>query len=37
MANWEVMIKPYPRYQDLLLKRGRFVFAGSSWPGSPAE
>lgn len=24
MANWEVMIKPYPRYQDLLLKRGRF-------------
>ncbi|MGB9613458.1 MAG: glycoside hydrolase family 57 protein, partial [Candidatus Margulisiibacteriota bacterium] len=25
MANWENMIKPYPRYLDLLLKRGRFV------------
>jgi len=25
MANWETMIKPYPRYNDLLLKRGRFV------------
>lgn len=25
MANWDVMIKPYPRYHDLLLKRGRFV------------
>ena len=24
MVNWEVMIKPYKRYQDLLLKRGRF-------------
>jgi len=24
-ANWEVMIKPYPRYHDLLLKRGRFA------------
>ena len=25
MANWDTMIKPYPRYADLLLKRGRFV------------
>ena len=25
MANWDNMVKPYPRYQDLLLKRGRFV------------
>ncbi|MDI6731174.1 MAG: glycoside hydrolase family 57 protein [Candidatus Margulisbacteria bacterium] len=25
MANWENMIKPYPRYLDLLMKRGRFV------------
>ncbi|MCX5749133.1 MAG: glycoside hydrolase family 57 protein [Candidatus Saganbacteria bacterium] len=25
MANWDTMIKPYPRYNDLLLKRGRFV------------
>ncbi|HVN67375.1 MAG TPA: glycoside hydrolase family 57 protein, partial [Candidatus Sulfotelmatobacter sp.] len=25
MANWDIMIAPYPRYQDLLLKRGRFV------------
>ncbi len=25
LANWETMIKPYPRYNDLLLKRGRFV------------
>jgi len=25
MANWETMIKPYRRYHDLLLKRGRFV------------
>ncbi|MBN3033916.1 MAG: glycoside hydrolase [Candidatus Saganbacteria bacterium] len=25
MANWDNMIAPYPRYQDLLLKRGRFV------------
>lgn len=25
MANWDNMIKPYPRYHDLLLKRGRFV------------
>jgi len=24
MCNWEVMIKPYRRFQDLLLKRGRF-------------
>jgi alpha-amylase/alpha-mannosidase (GH57 family) len=29
MANWDNMVKPYPRYQDLLLKRGRFI--------SPAE
>ena len=29
MANWDNMVHPYPRYQDLLLKRGRFV--------SPAE
>jgi alpha-amylase/alpha-mannosidase (GH57 family) len=29
MANWENMIKPYRRYHDLLIKRGRFV--------SPAE
>lgn len=29
MANPDTMIKPYPRYQDLLLKRGRFA--------SPAE
>src|SRR3989339_1142029 len=25
MANWETMIKPYPRYHELLLKRGRFI------------
>ena len=25
MANWDNMIKPYPRYYDLLLKRGRFI------------
>ncbi|MFA5839583.1 MAG: glycoside hydrolase family 57 protein [Candidatus Margulisiibacteriota bacterium] len=25
MANWENMVKPYPRYHDLLMKRGRFV------------
>jgi alpha-amylase/alpha-mannosidase (GH57 family) len=25
MANWDNMIKPYERYHDLLLKRGRFV------------
>ncbi len=25
MCNWETMIKPYERYQALLLKRGRFV------------
>ncbi|MEK7376635.1 MAG: glycoside hydrolase family 57 protein, partial [Candidatus Margulisiibacteriota bacterium] len=25
MANWNTMIQPYPRYADLLLKRGRFV------------
>jgi alpha-amylase/alpha-mannosidase (GH57 family) len=25
MANWDIMINPYQRYQDLLLKRGRFV------------
>ncbi|MFH1390019.1 MAG: glycoside hydrolase family 57 protein [Candidatus Margulisiibacteriota bacterium] len=25
MANWETMVNPYPRYRDLLLKRGRFV------------
>lgn len=25
LANWDTMIKPYPRYNDLLLKRGRFV------------
>ncbi|MFA5097911.1 MAG: glycoside hydrolase, partial [Candidatus Margulisiibacteriota bacterium] len=25
MANWDTMVKPYPRYADLLLKRGRFV------------
>ncbi|MFH1387670.1 MAG: glycoside hydrolase family 57 protein [bacterium] len=29
LANWDIMIHPYPRYQDLLLKRGRFI--------SPAE
>ncbi|MDD5593328.1 MAG: glycoside hydrolase family 57 protein [Candidatus Margulisbacteria bacterium] len=29
MANWDNMVNPYPRYHDLLLKRGRFV--------SPAE
>ncbi|MDD4179634.1 MAG: glycoside hydrolase family 57 protein [Candidatus Margulisbacteria bacterium] len=29
MANWDIMIQPYPRYHDLLLKRGRF--------SSPAE
>jgi alpha-amylase/alpha-mannosidase (GH57 family) len=27
MANWDNMIKPYPRYLDLLLKRGRFISA----------
>lgn len=25
MANWEHMIRPYPRYYDLLLKRGKYV------------
>ncbi len=25
MANWETMVNPYKRYQELLLKRGRFV------------
>jgi len=25
MGNWDTMIKPYRRYHDLLLKRGRFV------------
>lgn len=25
MANWETMIEPYPRYRELLEKRGRFV------------
>jgi len=25
MANWETMVHPYKRYQELLLKRGRFV------------
>src|SRR3989338_8698902 len=25
MANWDNMVKPYPRYQALRLKRGRFV------------
>lgn len=25
MANWDTMVNPYPRYRDLLLKRGRFV------------
>lgn len=25
MCNWEVMIKPYQRFYDLLLKRGRFA------------
>lgn len=25
LSNWETMIRPYPRYNDLLLKRGRFV------------
>lgn len=25
MANWETMVHPYPRYHDLLLKRGRYV------------
>ncbi|MCX5751279.1 MAG: glycoside hydrolase family 57 protein [Candidatus Saganbacteria bacterium] len=25
LANWDTMVKPYPRYYDLLLKRGRFV------------
>jgi len=29
MANWDIMINPYPRYLELLHKRGRFV--------SPAE
>lgn len=28
MANWDNMVKPYDRYQDLLLKRGRFVAPG---------
>ncbi len=31
MANWDNMIKPYPRYLDLLLKRGRF-FAPAELP-----
>ena len=25
MANWDTMVHPYKRYNDLLLKRGRFV------------
>ena len=25
MANWETMVKPYPRYYDLLIKRGELV------------
>lgn len=25
MANWEHMIRPYPRYYDLLLKRGKYI------------
>ncbi len=25
LANWETMIRPYLRYNDLLMKRGRFV------------
>jgi len=25
MANWDTMVKPYKRYFELLLKRGRFV------------
>src|SRR5438552_636801 len=25
MANWETMIDPYPRYRELLDKRGRFA------------
>lgn len=25
MANWETMIKPFPRYYDLLTKRGRYL------------
>lgn len=25
MANWDNMVMPYPRYLDLLLKRGRYV------------
>jgi alpha-amylase/alpha-mannosidase (GH57 family) len=25
MANWDTMVKPYPRYLDLLYKRGRYV------------
>jgi len=29
MANWENMIKPYPRYYDLLCKRGRFASPAS--------
>lgn len=24
MANWETMVKPFPRYYDLLAKRGRY-------------
>jgi alpha-amylase/alpha-mannosidase (GH57 family) len=29
LANWQRMVKPYPRYRDLLLKRGKWG------PGSP--
>lgn len=25
MANWETMIRPFPRYYDLLIKRGRHI------------
>jgi len=25
MVNWDNMINPYPRYHDILLKRGRFI------------
>jgi alpha-amylase/alpha-mannosidase (GH57 family) len=31
MANWDHMVKPYPRYHDLLVKRGTLVEEGS-WP-----
>ena len=41
MANWDTMVKPYPRYLELLYKRGRYVppseFKASAMRFSPKE